>query len=68
MHRLESRRILENIVAESIPDIQFFFKMTNPAANPLSPMDALFLPLNFTTIAGQPHAIPDKAIYKLPTF
>ena len=40
----------------------------NLGANPLSPMDAFFLPLNFTNIAGQPNAIPEKAIEKLPTF
>ena len=41
--------------------------MENPATN-LSPMDAFFKPLNFTQITGQPHAILDKSIRKLPTF
>ena len=70
LYRLESRRILENIAAESISDIQLLFTMEspiNPTTNPLR-MDAFFLPLNFTNIAGRPHAIPEKAIGKLPTF
>ena len=58
-------------MARSISNIQFLFTMEahiNPAANPLSPMDDFFLPLDFTNIAGHPHAIPMKAIEKLPTF
>ena len=71
LHRLESHRVLENLLVESISDIQFLFTMAssvNPATNPLSPMDGFFLPLNFTNIVGHPHSIPDKSIEKLPTF
>ena len=31
-------------------------------------MSTLLAPLNFAAIQGAPHAIPDKAIDKLPTF
>ena len=31
-------------------------------------MTGYFKPLDITQIAGQPHAIPNKAIEKLPTF
>ena len=71
LYRFESHKIIENIEVESIYDIQFLFTMETPinlVANPLSLMDSLFLPLNFTNIASHPHAIPDKAIEKLPTF
>jgi hypothetical protein len=42
--------------------------VNTPTNNPNVVMSAFLRPLNFAAIQGAPHAIPDKAIEKLPCF
>jgi hypothetical protein len=74
LNRLAPRRLLESLGEEAVSDIQFLFEQNNPTTvnttttNPNLIMSNLLRPLNFTAIQGAPHAIPDKAIEKLPAF
>jgi hypothetical protein len=70
---LDPRRILESLGEEVVFDIQFLFEQNNQSivnttTNPNLIMSTLLTPLNFAAIQGAPHAIPDNAIDKLPTF
>ena len=42
--------------------------VNTPTNNPNIVMSAFLRPLNVAAIQGAPHAIPDKAIEKLPCF
>jgi hypothetical protein len=74
VNRLAPRRLLDSLGEEAISDIHHLFSDNNPTtvntttpnSNPI--MSTLLRPLNFISIQGAPHAIPDKAIDKLPTF
>jgi uncharacterized protein YjiS (DUF1127 family) len=74
LNKLASRRLLESLGEEAISDIHHLFLDNNPTTvnttitNPNSIMGDLLRPLNFAGIQGAPHAIPDKAIDKLPSF
>jgi hypothetical protein len=74
LNRLAPRRLLESLGEEAVSDIQFLFEQNNPpivnttTTNPNLIMSTLLRPLNFVAIQGAPHAIPDKAIEKLPSF
>ena len=63
-----SRRILENLGSESILYNHLLFEEQNGSSNFPEEMTDYFKPLGFTQIAGEPRAIPDKAIEKLPSF
>jgi hypothetical protein len=59
----------ESLGEEAISDIHHLFSDNNSTTtNPNLIMGDLLRPLNFTAIQGAPHAIPDKAIEKLPAF
>jgi hypothetical protein len=72
--RLASRRLLESLGEEALPDIQFLFQtnnqqiVNNPTNNTDATMSIFLRPLNFAAIQGAPHQVPEKAIDKLPTF
>jgi hypothetical protein len=74
LNRLAPRRLLEIFGEEALNDIQFLFQTNNqstvntPTNNPNLVMSAFLRPLNFAAIQGAPHAVPDKAIEKLPCF
>jgi ribonuclease HI len=75
LNRLAPRRLLESLGEEALTDIQYLFQTNNnqstvntPTNNPNVVMSAFLRPLKFTAIQGAPHAIPDKAIEKLPCF
>jgi hypothetical protein len=74
VNRLVPRRLLDSLGEEAISDIHHLFSDNNQpivnttTTNPFSIMSTLLAPLNFAAIQGAPHAIPDKAIDKLPTF
>jgi hypothetical protein len=74
LNRLAPRRLLESLGEEAVSDIQFLFEQNNQpivnttTTNPNLIMSTLLRPLNFAAIQGAPHAIPDKAIEKLPSF
>jgi hypothetical protein len=69
INRLAPRRLLESLGEEAISDIHHLFSHNNPTTtNPTSTMGDLLRPCNFINIQGYPHAIPDKAIEKLPSF
>jgi hypothetical protein len=74
-NRLVPRRLLDSLGEEAISDIHHLFSTNNNqpivntiTTNPNSIMTDLLAPLNFASIQGSPHAIPNKAIDKLPTF
>jgi hypothetical protein len=62
--KLASHRILDQLASESISDIHFLFYLNFERKE----MDDYFSPLDFSTINGYPHALPEKAIEKLPSF
>ena len=72
LNKLYSRRILAELGYESVSDIHLLFQenLENFENNNcfLSTMGEFFTQLNFTQIAGQPHDVLEKAIYKLMTF
>jgi uncharacterized protein YjiS (DUF1127 family) len=74
LNRLAPRRLLESLGEEALTDIQFLFQTNNPptvnttTTNSNVTMSMFMRPLNFAAIQGAPHAIPDKAIEKLPCF
>jgi hypothetical protein len=74
LNRLAPRRLLESLGEEALTDIQYLFQTNNqstvntPTNNPNVIMSAFLRPLNFAAIQGAPHAIPEKAIDKLPCF
>jgi hypothetical protein len=74
LNHLAPRRLLESLGEEALIDIQYLFQTNNqqtintPSNNPNVIMSAFLRPLNFAAIQGAPHAIPYKAIEKLPCF
>jgi hypothetical protein len=68
------RLLLDNLGDEALTDIQYLFQnnnqptVNNPTPNPNLTMSIFLRPLNFAAIQGAPHAVPEKAIDKLPTF
>jgi hypothetical protein len=74
LNRLAPRRLLESLGEEALTDIQFLFQHNNQptvnttTTNPNVTMSMFMRPLNFAAIQGAPHAIPDKAVEKLPCF
>jgi hypothetical protein len=75
INRLPPRRLLlDNLGDEALTDIQYLFQnnnqptVNNPTPNPNLTMSIFLRPLNFAAIQGSPHAVPEKAIDKLPTF
>jgi hypothetical protein len=74
LNRLAPRRLLESLGEEALTDIQYLFQtnkqqtVNNPTNNPNLTMSIFLRPLNFAAIPGAPHAVPEKAIDKLPTF
>jgi hypothetical protein len=75
INRLPPRRLLlDNLGEEALTDIQYLFQnnnqptVNNPNPNPNLTMSIFLRPLNFAAIQGSPHAVPEKAIDKLPTF
>ena len=64
LNTLSSRIILNQQGFESISDLHLLFD-NQPI---FEEMDDLFSPFNFTAIARYPHALPEKALEKLPTF
>jgi hypothetical protein len=75
LNRLAPRRLLlDNLGEEALTDIQYLFQnnnqptVNNPTTNPNLTMSIFLRPLNFAAIQGSPHAVPEKAIDKLPTF
>jgi hypothetical protein len=74
LNRLAPRRLLESLGEEALTDIQYLFQnnnqptVNNPTNNPNLTMSIFLRPLNFVAIQGSPHAVPEKAIDKLPTF
>jgi hypothetical protein len=71
---LSPRRLLDSLGEETIFDIHLLFSDNNPTTvNTTTPnsnvtMSMFLRPLNFASIQGAPHVIPDKAIEKLPCF
>jgi hypothetical protein len=74
LNRLAPWRLLESLKEEALNDIQFLFQtnnqptVNNPTNNPNVVMTTFLSPLNFAAIQGSPHAVPEKAIDKLPIF
>jgi hypothetical protein len=74
LNRLAPRRLLESLGEEALTDIQYLFQtnnqptVNNPTNTPNVTMSIFLRPLNFAAIQGAPHAVPEKAIDKLPTF
>jgi hypothetical protein len=74
LRHLVPRRLLESLGEEALTDIQYLFQnnnqqiVNNPTNNPNLTMIIFLRPLNFATIQGSPHTVPEKAIDKLPTF
>ena len=74
LNRLAPRSLLESLREEALNDIQYLFQTNNqkivnaPTNNPNVIMSSFLRPLNFSPIQGSPHAVPKKAIDKLPTF
>ena len=64
LNRLAPRRLLANLGEEAISDIHLLFAQNNQP----SPMDDLCKPCDFSNIVGYSHALPNKAIEKLPSF
>jgi hypothetical protein len=62
LSKLASRRI-DHLGFESISDIHLLFSNNNPSLEM-----AIYAPCDFSTKNGYPHAIPEKAIEKLPSF
>jgi hypothetical protein len=71
---LAPRSLLESLREEALNDIQYLFQTNNQPTvnNPINNANVLmatFLsPLNFATIQGAPHDVPEKTIDKLPIF
>jgi hypothetical protein len=61
--KVSSRRILDHLGFESISDIHLLFGNNNSSLEM-----AIYDPCDFSAINGYPHAIPEKAIEKLPSF
>ena len=68
LNRQSSRRVLEDLGFESILDIHLLFENQNSSSNLPEEMTDYFKPLDFTQIAGAPHAILNDVIKKLPAF
>jgi hypothetical protein len=75
INRLPPKRLLlDNLGEEALTDIQYLFQnnnqptVNNPTPNPNLTMSIFLRPLNFATIQGSPHQVPEKAIDKLPIF
>jgi hypothetical protein len=64
LNKLSSRRILSQQGFESISDLHLLFD-NQPI---VQEMDDLFTRFHFSSIAGYPHALLEKALKKLPTF
>jgi hypothetical protein len=70
LNLLAPRRLLESLWEETLTDIQFMFQTNNPpiinttTTNSNVTMSMFMRPLNFTTIQGGSHMIPEKAIEK----
>jgi hypothetical protein len=74
VNRLIPHRLLDSLGEEAIFDIHHLFSDNNqPIVNTTTPnsnvtMSKFFRPLNFATIQGDPHTVPEKAIHKLSCF
>ena len=66
LNRQTSCRNLENLGDQSLSDIHHIFVESH--VHQSQEMTELFKPLDFSQIAGAPHAIPKDAIKKLPIF
>ena len=66
LNRQNSRRTLEDLGSQSLSDIHSLFEESH--IHQSKEMADFFKPLDFTQIAGAPHAIPNDAIKELPTF
>ena len=66
LNKKTSRRILEYLGDQSISDIHHIFEESH--TQPSTLMSDFFKPLEFSQIAGAPHAILGDAVKKLPTF
>ena len=64
LNKLASCRILSQQGFQSISNLHLLFD-NQPI---FQEMDDLFAPFDFSAIAGYPHALPEKALEKLPTF
>ena len=64
LNRLAPLRLLPTLGEEAISDIHLLFAQNNQS----SPMDDLCKPCDFSNITSYPHALPNKAIEKLPSF
>jgi hypothetical protein len=75
LNRLAPRRLLlDHLGEDALTDIQYLFlnnnqpTVNNPTTNPNLTMSIFLRPLNFAAIQGFSHAVPERAIDKLPAF
>ena len=68
LNRLALSRLLTRLGEEAISDIPSLFNNSLVNNNLPAPMEDLYKPCDFSSIQGYPHAIPDKALEKLPSF
>ena len=68
LNRLALSRLLTRLGEEAISDISLLFDNYVVSNNPLVPMEYLCKPSDISNIQGHPHAIPNKALEKLPSF
>ena len=66
LNRQTSRRILEDLGDQSLSNIHHIFEESH--TQPSTLMSDFFKPLDFSQIAGAPHATPSDAVKKRPTF
>ena len=66
LNRQTSRSILQDLGSQSLSDIHHLFVESH--IHQSQEMTYFFKPLDLSQIAGAPHAIPNDAIKKLPTF
>ena len=68
LNRLTLSSLLTRLGEEAISDIPSLFNNSLVDNNLPTPMEDLYKPRDFSSIQGYPHAIPDKALEKLPSF
>ena len=68
INRLTLSRLLTRLGEEAISNISSLFNNSLVNNNLLAPMEDLYKPCDFSSIHGYHHAIPDKALEKLPSF